>query len=137
MWDSQMSDAARNAIKIGIIIHCVMSVYIYSNEDIFSYDEVSADSMFGKLNKDVDKLFKYLSGIKLRQITQEIDDVDELDDYVTFSTGHIILYCLGLFLILIIVILEEVFGFLSYVGECFAFLTNMDDLKERHDELMM
>ena len=126
MWDGQMSMAARRALKFAIIIHCVMSIYIYSNEDIFSYEEVSAESKFGKLNKNVDKLILYFTGIKLRKIAEDIDEIEGLDPYVTFSTGHIILYCLGLFLILIIAILEEVFGFLTYLGECLQFVFRID-----------
>ena len=73
LYDMQMANAARNALKLSIIIHCMMSIYIYSNEDIFNYDEEDPDSLFADINKDVDYLFRYMSGIKLRKIAAKID----------------------------------------------------------------
>jgi len=63
LFDEAMASRGVTLIKIGLCIHCIMSIYIYSNDEIFSYEEKSAsiNALKGKVDGYMGKWFGYNS----------------------------------------------------------------------------
>ena len=111
-----------------------MSLYIYSNNEIFKYDQRDAEALFGKLNRKMDEFLATFGVFKVRERV----DLREhgAGEYLSLSTGHAVLYMLGLTFFLVLVILQEVFGFLGFFGRVIAFLSN-DDANDKELQLFM
>lgn len=133
LYDGQMATTARSALKCSIFIHCVMSLYMYSNEEIFKYEEGDA-ALFGKLNKKLDELLATFGASDVRErvaLPQQ-----GAGEYLSLSTGHAVLYVVGLAFFLVVVILQEVFGVLGFFGRVISFLSR-DDANDKELQLFM
>jgi len=69
----------------------------------------------------------------LEQMTN--DEVKDLSKYLSLFKSHSILFMVGILAFLIIVILQELFNFLTFIGVLFGYLFNLDKndiLEKKH-----
>ena len=136
-YDDAMAARVRNLIKISIICHCFMSMYIYSNDQILNYREQT--SIVGSIRSVTENLAANFG------VSAGFDELDAkrhgLKEYMYLYSSHSLLYCYGLLVILILVLLEELFAGISMFGKFFSFVTRMDqhemEQMERLNEAQM
>jgi urea transporter len=75
-----------------------------------------------------DEFMKTYTGIDIYQLPDA-----KLRDYMSIKTMHTLLYLIGLFFVLALVILEETIGLLSIIGRVFACLLCIDLSGKKHD----
>jgi len=122
LYDDGMAVRARSLVKLSLIVHCMMSIMIYSNSEIFHYDE-SDFSLYG-LREDINELIVDATDRDIFDLRNEIDGGrNVLHKYVTWYKAHSIIYMGGLLIFICTVILEEVFGFFTYIGMLFSIPT--------------
>ena len=121
-YDDAMAARVRNLIKISIICHCLMSTYIYSNDQILSYQ--NKNSIVASVRTFTERLVGNFGG------SAPFEQLDEqrhgLKEYMYLYSCHSLLYFYGMIFILCLVLLEEVFGGISMFGKFFSFVTRMD-----------
>lgn len=121
-YDDAMAARVRNLIKMSIICHCLMSMYIYSNDQILHYQ--NRNSVVASVRTFTERAIENLGGsAAFEQLDAQRHGWRE---YMYFYSSHSLLYFYGLIFILILVLLEEVFGGISMFGKFFSFVTRMD-----------
>ena len=119
-YDDGMAIRARKILKFSIVVHCLMSLYIYSNDTIINYSD--SNVIFDFIENRVDGLLETFLDTKIRQLDRQFKiNFQALNQYMSIYKSHSIVYMTGLLFILIIVLLEEIFGTLTGFGLCFSF----------------
>ena len=91
-------------MKLSLIFHCISTVYIYSNKEIFWYKDHNI--IFLKCHQIFDYLLLASVGVDSSYLQEKTYDEEiRIQDYINLYRDHSILYMLGLLFILIIVIL--------------------------------
>ena len=125
LYDDGMAVRARSLLKFAILIHCLMSLYIYSNDEILRYQE--NNSIVGALRQRANNVLDSLLGVDLAYLERELyENVKGLENYMTLHKAHSLLYMLGLIVFACVVLLEEVFGVVSYIGRLFSLCLRLD-----------
>lgn len=111
LYDDGMAVRARKILKLSIIVHCLMSIYMYSNDTILNYKQ--KNDVYYWIDQNIDGFLESGFRTNLQELKLEVmEKARSLNEYFSLYKSHSLLYMFGLFWFLIIVLLEEMFGFL-------------------------
>lgn len=88
-----------------------MSIYMYSNDTILNYKQ--KNDVYYWIDQNIDGFLESGFRTNLQELKLEVmEKARSLNEYFSLYKSHSLLYMFGLFWFLIIVLLEEMFGFL-------------------------
>jgi len=120
LYDDGMAVRVRVLLKFAILIHCLMSFYIYSNSDIMSYK--SRTYFLDLVNHKADSVIQTFFGKDISSLEKDVNTkAHSLQEYISLFESHSILQIVGLFVFLIVVLLEELFGAVTGLGRVFMY----------------
>lgn len=133
LYDDGMTVRARKILKFSIIVHCLMSVYMYSNDTILNYKR--KNDVYYWIDRNIDGFLESGFGTSLSELKIEVmEKARTLNEYFSLYKSHSLLYMFGLFWFTIIVLLEEIFGFLSAIGTALSYCC-LGKRKQQQDQI--
>lgn len=125
LYDGSMAARARNLVKVALLIHCIMSIYIYSNDQIFTYKD--SNSAIQPVREDVNQLLVGIFGRDISYLETKLQlEAGVLKRYLNLFKGHSIMYMVGVIFFFAFVIIQEMFGLFTwlfrFLGLAFMFL---------------
>ena len=114
-----MASEAIKLIKVALLIHCLASLYMFSNDEILSY--VTQNEYMREIEAFVQNLILEYTGYNIDAIPENYTK-----DYISIKSSHTLSYIAGLLGFIAILIIEEFLGIFSKIGRIIACLLCID-----------